>query len=179
MVGMQRAVAGVLLVAGLAASGCTKCVRFNDLAAGTTFSAVGASFASSGQTMTTEQFYWGNGQPSTSGSVNIDSVNHPQGGGNALRFNNMSVRFPTGSARWVKMRFADLGGNSNVTVNGERRNVGRLINLNGQTIAGQHVTVTGTQTGNNWIGEFKVEGDIESFSMGGQELWVDNVCWRR
>lgn len=179
MVGMQRAVAVGMVVAGLAASGCTTCVRFNDLAPGTTFSAVGTSFASNGQTMTTEQFFWGNGQPSTSGSVNIDSNNYPQGGGNALRFNNMSVRFPTGSAKWIKMKFADLGGNTNVTVNGERRNVGRLITLNGQMIGGQQVTVTGTQSGNNWIGEFKVEGDITSFSMGGQELWVDDVCWRR
>jgi len=55
--------------------------------------------------------------------------------------------------------------------------VGDLIDLNNSTIGGAQVTVDAVQQGNNWYGIIEVEGDISDFSIGGQELWLDNYCF--
>jgi hypothetical protein len=61
-------------------------------------------------------------------------------------------------------------------VNGDFRNVGNLVSLNGATVGGVNVTVTAAQQGGNWYGIIVLDGAIKEFSLGGQELWLDEIC---
>lgn len=36
--------------------------------------------------------------------------------------------------------------------------------------------VNAIQQGNNWYGQMILDGNINSFSIGGQELYLDDVC---
>jgi hypothetical protein len=39
-----------------------------------------------------------------------------------------------------------------------------------------NVTVNASQQGSNWYGIFILDGNIKEFSIGGQELWLDEIC---
>ena len=65
-----------------------------------------------------------------------------------------------------------MGGNVNLLVNGQLQNVGNLSALNGLTVAGVSIAVNQlTDT----LGVLSLNGDIESFAIGGQEFWIDNM----
>jgi hypothetical protein len=79
----------------------------------------------------------------------------------------------------ITLKFADFGGNSNIKVNGDFRNVGGIELLNGTTIGGVQITVNATNPSNNennWVGFITLSGGINEFVLGGQELWIDDVC---
>jgi hypothetical protein len=61
-------------------------------------------------------------------------------------------------------------------VNGDFRNVANLVSLNGLTVGGVTVTVTATAVGGNSYGIIVLDGVIKEFSIGGQELWLDDIC---
>jgi hypothetical protein len=61
-------------------------------------------------------------------------------------------------------------------VNDDFRNVGDLINLNNTIVGGVDFSVNASLQGYNWYGEIVLEGNINSFTIGGQELWIDDIC---
>ena len=125
-----------------------------------------------------EQFQWGSGEWTTNGFVEIDEDNHPNGSGRSLRVNNVNLNFQHNfPATQIKLKFADLGGNSNIKVNGEFRNLSHLVDINGEVLGGVNITVNADQTGSNWVGSIILTGEITGFSIGGQEFYIDDYCY--
>ncbi|NIS67250.1 MAG: hypothetical protein GTO05_19200, partial [Gemmatimonadales bacterium] len=76
----------------------------------------------------------------------------------------------------ISFKFGDLGGNTNLSVNGMVENVPDLVDLDGNVIGGVQVAVATAPPGDDRRGTVVLEGDITDFSVGGQEFWVDDVC---
>lgn len=155
-------------------SGC--CVRFSDLTPTTKYH-VGDVITSTGREIEVEQFQWGNSTWTSSGFAEVDTQNYSKGSGNDLNANNVNLHFlfdyPVNE---ITLQFGDLGGNSNIKVNDDFRNVPDIMNLNGAMIGGVQVTINAIQQGANWYGKMTLDGNINEFVIGGQELWIDNIC---
>merc|ERR1712185_652364 len=48
--------------------------------------------------------------------------------------------------------------------------------FNGAVIGGVQVQVTGANVGYAFEGTLTLIGDVDKLSIGGQELWLDNLC---
>ncbi len=158
--------------------GC-RCLSFSDLTPGATYN-VGDTITTSGTDIAVEQFQWGGGTWTSSGSAKVDTRNYSHGSGNDMNAGNVNLRFlfdyPVDK---ITLQFGDLGGNNNIKVNGDFQNVpmnARLVSLNGTMLGGVQVTVNAAQQGANWYGQMTLDGNINNFSIGGQELWIDDVC---
>jgi len=169
---LMRALSKFILAALLIGlvSGC--CVKFEDVAPGTQYP-VGQTFYTSGTNITVEQFQWANGTWTTNGKARIDATNHAKGTGREINANNVNLRFKFDyPLKKITLKFAELGGNNNMMVNADFRNVGNLVSLNGLTVGG----VTVTAVGGNSYGIIVLDGAIKEFAIGGQELWLDDIC---
>jgi len=107
----------------------------------------------------------------------VDTRNYSQGSGNDLNARNVNLRFLFDyPVVRITLKFGELGGNNNIQVNDDFKNVQDLVSLNGTTVGGAQVTVNAIQQGNNWYGKMTLDGNINNFSIGGQELYIDDVC---
>lgn len=89
--------------------------------------------------------------------------------------NNVSLDFNFGSSlAGLTLPFGEYGGNLNININGDFRNFENFADINGLVIGGVKVSVV-NGFGND-TGLLQLSGGIGSFSVGGQELWIDNVC---
>ena len=175
MRGMIKFMFAIVLVAFI--SGC--CLRYSDLTPGTTYN-VGDTITTSGTNIVVERFQWANGNWTSSGSAKVDTRNYAQGSGKVLSANNVNLNFQFNyPIDKITFKFGELGGNNNIRVNSDFQNLQNLVNLNGTTIGGVQVTVNANQQGNNWYGKMILDGNISDFSIGGQELWLDDVCPRK
>lgn len=114
--------------------------------------------------------------PAGSDMLRIENTGMAGGSGNEARLRNITARMlfdpPT---KRMTLYFGEFGGNINVRVNG-----GILINkpnldaLNGLVINGVTITVVNGHGADR--GRILATGPINSFSIGGQVLWIDNVC---
>lgn len=75
----------------------------------------------------------------------------------------------------VSFDFGEFGGNLNLEVNGDFTNFSQFQNLAGTTIGGANVSVNSSNVQGGTQGTVELTGAIEQFSVGGQELWLDNV----
>jgi hypothetical protein len=97
--------------------------------------------------------------------------------GQDLNLNNVNLRFQFKQCiRKVSLHFGEYGGNVNLAINGEFKNVENFISLNGATIGGVLVQVTQAAGGGGVKGVIVLTGVIETLAIGGQELWVDHIC---
>lgn len=146
-------------------------IDFSGVAVGTTYR-VGDTFpAPAGVTVTARQFQWRNGQNASDGSARISDSNQAGGTSPELRVDNINFQFDFASPpNQVTVRFADLGGNVNLSVNSIFRNLDNLSEVNGQSIGGAQVSVTPGR-----VGILTLTGAISSFAIGGQEFFIDNV----
>lgn len=153
------------------------CVDFEDPAAGTTYT-VGQSFQDNGITVSVLPFQWANGTMTSGGSANIDTNNYALGTGNAGRPNNTNFGFGFGRVNGVTLKLGELGGNNNIKINSDFRNFANFADIDGQTIGGATVDFTATSApgAHNYYGTLSITGVVEVFEIGGQELWVDDVC---
>ena len=155
------------------------CFRYSDLTPGATYN-VGDTITTSGTDIVVEQFQWASGSWTSSGSAEVDTRNYAHGSGNDLNARNVNLHFQFDyPIDKIMFKFGELGGNNNIKVNGDFKNVQDLVNLNGTTIGGVQATVDAYQEGNNWYGKMTLDGGINDFSIGGQELWLDDVCYRK
>ncbi len=149
------------------------CVDFEDLQLGTVYT-VPANFLSSGTTITTSAFQWTNGTWTSAGSAQVQNIGLSGGTGYDLAANNITVNFDFGRpVENLRVFFHDYGGNVNLTVNGDFNNVLDLDELNEQIVGGTFVEVSLSPTGS---GIMVINGTVNSFSIGGQELWIDDIC---
>ena len=105
--------------------------------------------------------------------------------GNVLWTNNLSAEFDIQSVLaetdTVCLAFRDQGGFENLSINGSApvispNGYGGLTAFHGAVIGGVLVEVTGTSLGYAFEGTISLIGDVDKFSVGGQELFLDDLC---
>ncbi len=154
------------------------CVHFNDLTLGTNY-VVGDTFSSVGVPIVAREFVWSDGTMFGGGSSQVQLAAISGGDGHEMAVNNINLRFnlPNRFNYGLKMQFGEYGGNINVEVNGDFRNIDNFSDLHGMNVGGTYVHVV-NGLGND-MGQLHLFGDVNTFTVGGQELWIDNVCPRR
>ena len=151
-----------------------ECVDFEDPPLDATFN-VGDSFVDSGVTVTGQTFFWSNGEATDGGFARIEEGGRAGGSGQEVQVNNINLAFDFGvTLPGLTLQFGEFGGNLNLEVNGERRNFQDFAEIDGDNIGGVDVSVTAGELEEQ--GSLTLLGDIDSFAIGGQELWIDDVC---
>jgi len=157
-------------------------VGFEELAAGLRIN-VNDTVVDSGVTLTGRPFAWSNGQETSNGYARVQTNGRAGGSGQELWCNNINLRFdPPAPYRFAQIAFGTYGGNENLEVNGDRRNVGDLFSLDGQTIGGVAVSVTPLPNARN-LGRLTLTAvaggePIRAFAIGGQEFAIDDLVFR-
>ncbi len=155
--------------------GC-RAVDFEDLAVGTVIPA-GGSFATNGVLLHLNEFYWGVGSCTNStmgGFVRVEDGGMACGGGSELMVNNVNVEFDYGVPLTdLVIHFGEYGGNINLQVNGQCVSVPNFSDLP-PVVGGVMVLVDEPQPGQG-CGRIALSGAIGSVSLGGQELWIDDI----
>ena len=170
------AVFGLAMFAAMPAMGAIINVDFEDLPI-TTYGCCGVVFTSGGVNFVTDQFQYEGGTWTPNGAVNVITT-AGCGVRKVLWTGNANIIFDISGMplRRLELDFGEYGGNLNVEINGTFKNIDQMMaidNYNWGPATGpaiSHVTLTG---GN--CGTLKVEGEITSFSIGGQEFEIDNV----
>ncbi|MGB0171539.1 MAG: hypothetical protein ACPF8Y_06115, partial [Flavobacteriales bacterium] len=103
----------------------------------------------------------------------------------SIHTNNVTASFDIASVVEVTdtvcLSFVDLGGFENFSINGSPN----LVTLNGSfglaymsggTISGVEYSVTGTAITGGFTGLITLIGDVDVLTIGGQELWLDDLC---
>ena len=150
------------------------CVNFETLTLGANYN-VGDSFTDAGTTVHFNPFTWSNGNSTSKGFGSVGNRALAGGAGLEMAVNNINMDFifPTGLTG-LSFLFGEYGGNLNIDINGDFRNFSKFADIHGTIIGGVKVAVT-NGLGND-KGTATLSGTIVSFSIGGQELWIDNVC---
>jgi hypothetical protein len=150
------------------------CVNFEGLSPGDTYT-VGQAFVDSAVVVTVHPFEWSTGVVYTGGHVLVDDQTMAGGSGWDVQPNNVNLQFSFAAPlTGLRFRFGEYGGNLNMRINGDFRNFSNFTDTHGLTIGGVDVSVAnGFGNDAGWV---RLSGPIEGFSVGGQELWLDNLC---
>ena len=149
-------------------------VDFEDLAVGSSWN-VGDTQITSGITMSFEEFFWSSGTPTSNGHSEIWNNQWSGGTGHDIETNNITIAFDFGGpVTDLSLLYGEFGGNVNLTVNDDFRNLGGFDALDGTMVGGVLVTITNTRGS---TAKMSFDGTVESFSIGGQELWMDSVTF--
>ncbi len=153
------------------------CVEFEDSATGSVY-VVGNAFMDSGTSVQINDFQLSDGSWFSGGYAEIidwdcandDEMDHD------LLINNVNAEFdfPT-LQNGLELEFAESGGNVNIQVNGMLKNAPNLIGATGSW-GDVNVMCSGMGCFGVGNGTLKIVGKIRSFSIGGQEFRIDNVC---
>lgn len=151
---------------------CPGGAHFDDLAYGATYG-VGKSFASNGVSVTPEVFHYVWGQWTSGGHARVDAAGNAGGTGHDVMANHVGLRFGFGGpVRGASFRFGEYG-RINLEVNGDIAIADDLANLNGVVLGGVTVGVSNVSGAR---GKVNLTGTIDTLMVGGQELWLDDVC---
>ncbi len=146
-------------------------IEFEDLVLGTVYEHNDV-FTSNGVDILVDTFFFSNGDPTDNGFSQVENGGLAGGSGQDMEVNNVNLDFmlpfdPTG----ISLLFGEYGGNVNLSVNGVLENEFDFDLMPG-TIGGVDVDVMDLGGG---LGAITLTGDITQFSIGGQELWIDDV----
>ncbi len=159
----------LVATAGLAAA---DLASFNDLTVGDEYM-VGDSFTSDGITFDILDFTPGS---MFSNRARVDDNLMAGGDGFDLELNNVRLELavPFSSVPSVTIFFGQFGGDNNIFVNGDMISTATFYDVDGMSVGGATIDVADLGGGPSF-GRLTVTGDIESFGISGQELWVDNL----
>jgi hypothetical protein len=144
------------------------------LSLGTTYH-VGDTFVDAGAVITAHPFVWSNGTPFGGGFTRVENTGLAGGSGREVQVNNINLAFDFGQPLMgLSLDFGEYGGNLNIEINGDFRNFQNFADIHGLVIGGVKVVVA-NGFGND-KGHLGLTGLIHTFSVGGQELWLDDVC---
>ena len=147
-------------------------ITFEDLTLTDTYD-VGDTFTSGGVQITGEEFFLLPSGSTVTGFATVQATGDAGGSGKEIRLDNINLSFDFGVAPFqgVSLQYGEYGGNVNLEINGVLQNVENFSLLDGLNMGGVIVTVVdaGTQ------GAIFATGPVNSFSIGGQELAIDNV----
>ncbi len=159
------------------------CIDFEDLALGATynvgdmFTADNAGFAAD---IKGRPFTFSNNTMFAGGFTRVENGGLAGGVGQELNVNNILLEFDFQQAvtNGLTFEFGEYGGNLNLNINGDFRNFADFQDINGLNIGGTTVTIPAGGFGND-MGRLQIDGAINFFAVGGQELFVDGVCLLR
>jgi len=99
--------------------------------------------------------------------------------GNDLRMINAFADFDFGQScvTNLSLHFGDYGSIVSVSVNGDTEVVQDLSGLDGASIGGTTLSVIGLPVSGGQSGLLSVEGNVTRFAIGGQNLFVDRICF--
>ncbi len=136
------------------------------------------AFTTNGIPVTVWDFNFTNG----GGAFNLASIDSAPvrfGSGQSIRPNNINLEFdfsglgfPTSQ---VQFEFLDLGGFENIAVNGSPVFAGELAAAP-NPIGGISYNIVKTPVSGGSTGVVTLSGAVKLLRIGGQELWIDNVC---
>jgi hypothetical protein len=154
---------------------------FEDLAVGTTYHS-SDTLTSSGLTIPLLPFQWMDGQWITNGQADVRNDMQDETD-NAMFLNNVNLGFDI-EAQCIRIRYCDLGGNVNFIANGVENTADDFQDMAGIDFNGLTFGVYDVNDRN--CGTIETKGSAErfvfqegwtiSFAIGGQELYVDDVC---
>ncbi|MGH1342614.1 MAG: hypothetical protein ACRBN8_13720 [Nannocystales bacterium] len=178
---LSVAVAGAVLLAAGSAAAASYCYTFSGPNVGTSHT-VGDTLTPNGSTVEFLQFQWSSGIWTPAGVATVVMSNHATGVANELNLNNINLRvIPDTPALTASYKYADFGGNVNMGVNGDFRNTSDMMDLDGTVVGGCDVEVTETVAVGHMFGEVDIICPdpvvIDRFGMGGQEFFVDDICF--
>jgi hypothetical protein len=133
-------------------------------------------------------FTWANGTSTSTGYAEIQTGNKAGGSGNEMQVNNILVTFSTGfgqTMETLRFSFGEYGGNLNLWINNQFTNFNNFADINGAIIGGVQVNVLSGGNGNDkgqieFVGHMVDQaGGRGQLAVGGQELWIDDVCFRK
>ena len=150
------------------------CTGFEDLNLGSAFK-VGEKFVTSRMNVSVGQFVFSDGTSTSGGAAYVTTQGMAGGYAKEIQVNNVSLNFyfdfpPNG----VSILFGEYGGNLNININGEFVNFENFADVNGRVIGSVMISVLNGDGKD--AGFLNLSGAIKSLSVGGQELWIDNVC---
>ena len=121
-------------------------------------------------------FQWSSSTWFFNGTTTVDSHGYACSYGNELWLNNSTIAHDfeasVGTLENVTIQFGEYGGNVNIDINGDFRNVNNFIDLDGLTIGGVHVRVPYGGFGDD-CGKLELGGHVKVLAIGGQECWID------
>lgn len=98
--------------------------------------------------------------------------------GNALFMHGATLGIDFGGeVDRLTLFYRTVSGLHNITINGEFRHVDQLHDINGAMIGGTKVSIVKLPDPAITEGQLFIEGLVREFSIGGQELWIDQVCY--
>ncbi len=131
-------------------------------------------------------FTWSSGITTSSGLATTEGGGRAGGTGTEIHVNNIHLSVSIGFGQVMqsaRLRFGEYGGNVNLSVNGVTANVPDLAKLNGATLGGVTVSVPTGGFGND-MGVLELTGTMPDqpsglgqLAIGGQELWIDDICY--
>ena len=140
---------------------------------------VGDVFTTYSTTVTAQPFVWSSGTPTSAGYTQVQNGGLANGSGQEMMVNNINLEINIGvAASYMEVLFGEYGGNLNLEINGSFQNFENFQDVHGMTIGGVDVTVMGG-LGND-AGTLYLTAntqDITHFVIGGQELWIDDICY--
>jgi hypothetical protein len=166
----------VLFIAFSAQSANAVLMHFEDLTLGTSYGEPNSFFAS-GIEIQVGEFYPYSGGTTSGGSVTVQSEGDAGWFGNELWIDNVNLHFLLSDSGCtscgVTLMFGYYGGDVNLGVNGESKEYQSIFDIpTGENIGGASIKVVG----NGSLGAMMIiNGTIDMFSIGGQELAIDSV----
>ncbi len=151
-----------------------ECIIFEDLNVGETFR-VSDVIASSGYELEFAPFYFRDGRRYEDGKAVVYNDRDAGGSGNDILLGNTNMQIHLKEpVECLSAAVANYGGNLNIEINGEFVNFDNWVDIHGAVIGGVEVTVTG---GQDSPGRLILRGTIEKFIIGGQEFFIDDICF--
>ena len=84
----------------------------------------------------------------------------------------------------MRFAFGEYGGNINLSINDKDRNVDNFAALHNTTLGGVAIHVLSGGNGNDsgvveFVGPLNGQSALRQgqLAIGGQELWIDNICF--
>jgi hypothetical protein len=150
------------------------CIDFESLALSKQYNAYDFAY-DSGARIDVLPFTWSNGTVFSGGHATVVAGGLAGGTGKEMHVNNVNLSFDFGVPfKALTLLFGEYGGNMNIQINGDFRNFANLTDIDGITIGGVNVSITNGY--GNDTGHLELAGTTHQFFIGGQELWIDNVC---
>jgi hypothetical protein len=131
-------------------------------------------------------FTWASGVTTSAGHATTGTAGRAAGSGMEIGVNNILLSISVGfgqSLKAVRIAFGEYGGNLNLSVNNTMKNVDNFSTVNGTGVGGVAITVTSGGSGNDsGVVEFTglmpdQVGGLGQLAIGGQELWIDDICF--
>ena len=159
--------------------GTEECIDFEDERLGAEYF-VGDSFVADASGFQADirvrPFTFSDGGTTAGGVARVESGGNAGHAGQEIAVNNVLLEFDFGGpVEGLMLNFGEYGGNLNILINGDFVNFEDFHEIDGMDIGGVHVSVPLGGSGQD-TGTLKLEGTVESFAIGGQELWIDNIC---